>query len=106
MATRKFHSTPPKPTSRGFIQYSANPAPLAKERRERLRKNMQRYYLGPMDPAQFISSFMPVNSQDFGDYPDDIDFSKVYKQINERPMYDPFVSPFTFSGNDLGAESC
>ena len=94
MATRKFHSTPPKPTARGYFQYSAKPAPLAKERKDQLRKNMQRYYLGPMDPTQFISSFMPMNSQEFAGSPDDIDFSKVYEQANERSMYDPFVSPF------------
>ena len=96
MANRKFHSTPPKPTARGYIQYSAKPAPLAKERKEQLRKNMQRYYLGPMDPTQFISSFMPVNSQDSGDTSDDIDLSEIYKQTKERSMYDPFVSPFAF----------
>ena len=94
MATRKFHSTPPKPTARGYFQYSAKPAPLAKERKDQLRKNMQRCYLGPMDPTQFISSFMPMNSQEFAGSPDGIDFSKVYEQANERSMYDPFVSPF------------
>ena len=93
MATRKFHSTPPKPTARGYIQYSAKPVPPAKERKGQLRKNMQRYYLSPMDPTQFISSFMPVKSQEFAGSPDDIDFSKFYKRTNERSMYDPFVSP-------------
>lgn len=94
MENRPFHSTPPKLTPRGSIQYSAKPAPLAKERREQLRKNMKGYYLGPMDPAQFMHSFMPVNSQNFGSPPDDIDFREVYDQINEKAMYDPFVSLF------------
>src|SRR5882762_1391970 len=92
MATRPYHSTPPKPTPRGYIRYSSKPVPLAKERKDQLRKNMEGYYLGPMDPAKFMSSFMPINSQNPGSPSDGVDFSRVYKQNNERSMYDPFVS--------------
>jgi hypothetical protein len=91
MATRPCHSTPPKPTPRGYTKYSARPVPRAKERKEQLRKNMEGYYLGPMDPVQFMSSFMPTNSQNPRSPSGGIDFSKVYNQANERSMYDPFV---------------
>ena len=91
MATRPFHSTPPKRTPRGCILYSAKPVPLAKERKEQLRKNMEDYFLGPMDPSEFMSSFMPINLQDFGNPPDGIDFHQVYQQASEKAMYDPFV---------------
>ena len=94
MASRPYHSTPPKPTPRGYTQYSAKPNPLAEERKVQLRKNMEGYYLGPMDPAKFMSSFMPTNSQSPGSPPGGIDFSKVYNQIYEKLMYDPFVSHF------------
>lgn len=53
---------------------------------------MENYCLGPMDPAQFMASFMPINSQNFEDTSDEIDFSKVYQQNNDRSMYGPFVS--------------
>lgn len=92
MATGPFHSTPPKATTRGYVKYSAKPTPLAKERRERLRKNMEGYYLGPMDPADFMDAFMPINSPNFGSPPENIDFAEVYCQISEKLMYDPFVS--------------
>jgi hypothetical protein len=49
-----------------------------------------------MDPTEFLSSFMPINSQDLGKPPDGIDFSEVYKQPNEQSMYGPFVSHFRF----------
>jgi hypothetical protein len=91
MADRLFHSTPPKPTPRGFTQYSSKPAPLAKARKQQLRENMHGYFLGPMDPSEFMCSFMPVNSQNLGDPPDGIDFHRVYDQANERLMYTPFV---------------
>ena len=94
MATRPFHSTPPKPTPRGYNQYSTNPIPLAKARKQQLRENMQGYFLGPMDPSEFMRSFMPVNSSGIGHFPDKIDFSTVYSQRNERLMYDPFVRCF------------
>ena len=91
MDTRQFHSSPPKPTPRGYTPYSANPIPLAKARKQHLRENMQGYFLGPMDPGEFMRSFMPVNSSDLGHPPNKIDFSLVYDQPNERLMYEPFV---------------
>ena len=91
MATRLFHSSPPKLTPRGFIQHSAKPVPLAKTRKQQLRENMRGHFLGPMDPNEFMRSFMPVNSQHLGSSPDGIDFSQVYEQANERAMYAPFV---------------
>ena len=94
MATRPFHSTPPKPTPRGYILYSAKPVPLAKARKQQLRENMQGYFVGPMDPSEFMRSFMPSNSPNQGDPPDGIDFREVYEQANERSMYAPFVGHF------------
>ena len=91
MATRLFHSTPPKPTPRGYNLYSVKPVPLAKARRQQLRENMHGYFLGPMDPSEFMRSFMPVNSRDLGAPPNGIDFSQVYDQASERLMYAPFV---------------
>jgi hypothetical protein len=91
MTTRLFHSTPPRPTPRGFNQHSAKPAPLAKTRKEQLRRNMRGYFLGPMDPSEFMRSFMPIDSQNLGGPPDGIDFRQVYDQPNEKSMYDPFV---------------
>ena len=91
MATRPYHSTPPKLTPRGYNRYSAKPILLAKARKQQLRENMDGYYLGPMDPNEFMCSFMPVNSQNLGNPPDGIDFCKVYEQANERSMYAPFV---------------
>ena len=52
---------------------------------------MQGYFLGPMDPSEFMHSFMPINSQNLGDPPDGINFSDVYEQVNERSMYASFV---------------
>jgi len=94
MATRLFHSTPPRPTGRGFNPYSAKPTPLAEARKKQLRKNMEGYFLGPMDPTEFIESFMPVNSSSLRRPPSELDFSLVYSQRNERLMYDPFVRHF------------
>ena len=91
MATRLFHSTPPKPTPRGYNQYSSKSVPLAKARKQQLRENMHGYFLGPMDPSEFMRSFMPVNSQNPQSLPDGIDFRRVYDQTNERLMYTPFV---------------
>ena len=91
MATRLFHSTPPKPTPRGYNQYSAKSAPLAKARKQQLRENMHGYFLGPMDPSEFMRSFMPTDSQNLGSPSDGIDFRQVYDQANERLMYAPFV---------------
>ena len=91
MATRPFHSTPPKPTPRGYTQYSSKPAPLVEVRKKQLRENMHGYFLGPMDPSEFMRSFMPVNSQNPLSPPDGIDFRRVYDQANERSMYTPFV---------------
>jgi len=90
MAARLFQSSPPKPTPRGYIQYSNRPIPLAKARRQQLRENMQGYFLGPMDPDEFMRSFMPINSSNPVDPPDGIDFREVYEQVNERSMYAPF----------------
>ena len=50
------------------------------------------YFLGPMDPSEFMGSFMPINSQNLGSPPDGIDFRQVYEQTNERLMYAQFVS--------------
>jgi len=83
--------SPLKITLRGYNQYSAKPVLLAKTRKQQLRENMHGYFLGPMDPTEFMSSFMPINSQNLGSPPDGIDFSKVYEQANEKSMYAPFV---------------
>jgi len=91
MTTRLYHSTPPKPTPRGYNLHSTKPVPLAKARKRQLRENMQGYFLGPMDPSEFMRSFMPTNSQNPGDPPDGVDFCKVYEQANEKLMYAPFV---------------
>jgi len=91
MDTRPFHSTPLKLTPRGYNQYTSKPALLAKTRKQQLRENMHGYFLGPMDPTEFMSSFMPINSQNLGSPPDGIDFSEVYEQANEKSMYAPFV---------------
>ena len=89
--TRLFHSTPPKPTPRDYNLHSTKPVPLAKAHKQQLRENMQGYFLGPMDPSEFMHSFMPINSSNLGDPPDGIDFREVYEQANERLMYTPFV---------------
>ena len=86
-----FLSTPPKPTPRGYHLYSSGPAPLANTRRQQLRENMHGYFLGPMDPSEFMRSFMPVDSRDLGSPPDGIDFGEVYNKANEKLMYEPFV---------------
>ena len=86
-----FLSTPPKPTPRGYHLYSSGPAPLANTRRQQLRENMHGYFLGPMDPSEFMRSFMPVDSRDLGCPPDGIDFGEVYSKTNEKLMYEPFV---------------
>ena len=105
MATRVFHSTPPKPTARGYNLYSAKPVPLAKTRKKQLRENMQGCFLGPMDPSEFMCSFMPANSQNLGSPPDEIDFRQVYEQANERLMYAPFVSRCIISYSHKHAET-
>ena len=91
MAARLFHSSPPKPTPRGYNQYSSKRVLLAGTRKKQLRENMHGYFLGPMDPSEFMSSFMPINSQNLGSPPDGIDFCEVYEQTNEKSMYAPFV---------------
>ena len=53
---------------------------------------MEGYFLGPMDPGEFMLSFMPVNSSSIGHPPNEIDFDPVCNQPNERLMYEPFVS--------------
>jgi len=52
---------------------------------------MNGYFLGPMDPSEFMCSFMPVDSQKLGSLPDGIDFRQVYDQVDEKLMYAPFV---------------
>ena len=94
MATRPFHSTPPEPTPRGHNLYSTKPVPLAKARKQQLRENMQGYFVGPMDPSEFMRSFMPFNTPNQGSPPDGIDFREVYDQANERSTYAPFVGHF------------
>ena len=91
MAEKPFHSTPTKATARGTYQYSAKGAPLAKTRKEQLCENMQGYFLGPMDPHEFMRAFMPINSRSLGSPPDGIDFKKVYDNPKEESMYKPFV---------------
>ena len=46
--------------------------------------------MGPMDQAEFMGAFMPMNSG-IGGILDDIDFSEIYEQRYEREMYEPFV---------------
>jgi hypothetical protein len=94
MAEKPHNSSPPKLTPRGFIQCSVKPVPLAKDRQAQLRKNMEGYFLGPMDPTDFMNAFMPINSQNSGSPPEGIDFSGVYGQKIEKMMYEPFVSCF------------
>ena len=53
---------------------------------------MQGYYLGPMDPTKLMSAFMQINSPNFGNPPDFIDFREVYEQPIEGSMHDPLVS--------------
>ena len=65
---------------------------LAKARRQQLRENMDGYFLGPMDPTEFMVSFMPTNSQNLGVSPDGVDFDQVYNKATEKLMYPPFVS--------------
>ena len=52
---------------------------------------MDGYLLGPMDPSEFMSSFMPVDSRKLGSVPDGIDLLQVYDQADEKLMYAPFV---------------
>lgn len=52
---------------------------------------MHGYFLGPMTPRKFMSSFMPINSNDPRKAPDGIDFRQVYDQASEQAMYEPFV---------------
>ena len=93
MATIPLHSTPPRPTPRGYNQYSSSKLAVpAKARRQQLRKNMDGYFLGPMDPTEFMDSFMPTNSRNLGVSPNGVDFSEVYNQAAEKSMYLPFVS--------------
>ena len=89
MATRLSHLIPPKPMSRGYNQYSAKPP--AKVRMQQLRENMHGCFLGPMDPSEFMRSFMLINSQSLEGLPGGIDFCQVYDQANEKLMYAPFV---------------
>ena len=93
MATRPSHSTPPRPTPRGYNQYNSSKLSVpAETRRQQLRKNMDGYFLGPMDPTEFMDSFMPMNSRNLGVSPDGVDFKEVYNQATEKLMYSPFVS--------------
>ena len=92
MATIPFHSTPPRPTLRGYNQYSSKSVLLAKARRKQLRENMDGYFLGPMDPTEFMVSFMPANSQGLGVPPDGVHFGQLYNQAAEKSMHAPFVS--------------
>ena len=89
----RYKSSPVKPSPRAVNPHSVDPFPLAKKRKDQLRKTMHGYYLGPMDPSQFMSSFMPINSQSLGSPPAGIvsDFLRVFNQDNEKSMYDPFV---------------
>ena len=82
---------PSQTNSEGYSQYSARPVLFTETRKQQLRENMHGYFLGPMDPTEFMSSFMPINSQNLGSPPDGIDFSGVYEQANEKSMYAPFV---------------
>ena len=52
---------------------------------------MDGYFLGPMEPSEFMSSFMPVDSRKLGSVPDGIDFRQVYDQADEKSIYAPFV---------------
>jgi len=94
MDTRPFHSSPPKPTPRGYNLYSTKPVPLVNSRKRQLRENMEGYFLGPMNPSEFMRAFMPINSSGVSRPPGEIDFSLVYAQGSEKSMYDPFVSNF------------
>ena len=55
------------------------------------------YFLGPMDPSEFMRSFMPINSQTLGSPLDGVDYRQVYEQPNEKSMYAPFVRYSSFS---------
>ena len=44
-----------------------------------------------MEPSEFMSSFMPVDSRKLGSVPDGIDFRQVYDQADEKSIYAPFV---------------
>jgi len=94
MTTRPFHSSPPKLSPRGYVPHSTDPTPLVKARQKRLLEGMSGCFLGPMDPTEFMRSLMPINSSGIGHFSDEIDFSLVYNQRNERSMYDPFVRQF------------
>ena len=87
----RHNSSPIKPSPRCCNPHSANPALSAKKRKDQLRTIMDDYYLGPMDPSQFMTSFMLINSQSLGSPPAEIDFLQVFKQDDEKSMYDPFV---------------
>ena len=92
MVDRLFSSAPPKLTPKGHTRYSAKPIPLAKHRSELLRRNMQGYHLGPTDPSQFTSLFVPIlTPKPLESLPNGIDFRQVYEQPNEKSMYDPLV---------------
>lgn len=53
---------------------------------------MDGYFLGPMNPAEFMWSFMPMNSQNLVASPGGIDSTQVYQMTTEKSMYGPFVS--------------
>ena len=92
--SHRYNSSPIKPSPRGCNPHSANPVLSAKQRKVQLRTIMDGYYLGPMDPSQFMSSFMPINSESgLASPPDTTDstFLRVFEQGNEKAMYDPFV---------------
>ena len=92
MAARPYQSSPVKSTTRGFNRFSSAVVRPANKRKSQIRKNMEGYYLGPMDPTEFMTSFMPINSPNFRNSPKHVNFSNVYKQANERSMYGPLVS--------------
>ena len=94
MAASNYQSSPPKLTERGFDNYNSNALHLAGKRKDQLRRNMARCYLGPMDPSRFMNSFMPINSQRLGNPPRHINLNEVYQQPNERSMYEPLVNLF------------
>ena len=102
MAASCYQSSPPKLTERGFDLYNSNALLLANKRKDQLRRNMARCYLGPMDPSKFMTSFMPINSRRFGNPPRGIHLNEVYQQPNERSMYEPLVnSSLVLFINDL-----
>ena len=66
---------------------------------------MSGYVLGPMDPSEFMRSFMPINSQHLGSPPDGIDFRQACEQHNERLMHAPFVRNHVIPNNNNRADT-